>query len=72
MAEEEGEEVWDEEEEVRAEPIFQVHPFQAGTLLSPASSFWIFFGYPFRPKRWFLLPANGQGQPRYSRGKEVS
>ena len=51
MAEEEGEEVWKEKEEVKVEPISQKHPFQAGTLLSPASSFWIFFVYPFHPKR---------------------
>ena len=51
MAEEEGKEVWEEEEEeVGAEPIFQVHPFQARTLLSPASFFWISFGYPSCPK----------------------
>ena len=39
MAEEEG-------DEVRAELISQVHPLQAGTLLSPASFYWISFGYP--------------------------
>ena len=50
MAKEEGEEVWEEEEKVEAEPIFQVHSFQARTLLSPASFFWISFGYPSRPK----------------------
>ena len=51
MAEEEGEEVWEEEEEeVGAELISQVHHFQAGTLLSLASFFWISFGYPSRPK----------------------
>ena len=50
MAEEEGEEVWEEEEEVGAESISQVHPFQVGSLLSPASFFWISFGYPSRPK----------------------
>ena len=50
MAEEEGEKVWEEEGEGVAEPISQVHHFQAGTLLSLASFFWISFGYPSRPK----------------------
>ena len=42
--------VWEEEDKVGVETISQEHPLQAGTLLSPVSSFWIFFGYPFRPK----------------------
>ena len=42
MAEEEGEKVWEEEGEGVAEPISQVHHFQARTLLSPTS----FFGFP--------------------------
>ena len=50
MAEEEGEEVWEEEEEVGVEPVSQVHPFQAGNLLSPTSFFWISFRYPSRLK----------------------
>ena len=71
MAEEKGEEVWEEDEEVGAASTSQEHPFQATTLLSPASSFWILFGCPFRPRKRFLLPTDGQGQPRYSQGKEV-
>ena len=59
MAKEEGEEVWEEEEEVGAELTSQGHPFQAGTQLGPASSIWISFGYPFRPKQQSLLPING-------------
>ena len=39
MAEEEEEEIWEEEEEVWAKLISQVHPSQAGTLLSPANFF---------------------------------
>ena len=58
MAEEEEEEAW-EEEEVKAKLTSQGHPFQAGTQSGPASSFWISFGYPFRPKQQFLLPING-------------
>ena len=50
MVEGEGEEVWEEEEEAGVEPISQVHPFQAGTLLSPANFFWISFGYPSCPR----------------------
>jgi len=50
MAEEEEEEIWEEEEEVWAKLVSQVHPFRVGTLLSPASFFLIFFGYPSRPK----------------------
>ena len=49
MAKEEGEEAWEEEEEVGAEPTSQGHPFQAGTQIGPASSVWISFGYPFHP-----------------------
>ena len=58
MAEEEEEEAW-EEEEVKAKLTSQGHPFQAGTQSGPASSFWISFGYPFRPKQQSLLPING-------------
>ena len=50
MAEEEGEEVWEEEKEVGAKSISQVHPFQVRTLLSPSSFFWISFGYPYHLK----------------------
>ena len=50
MSEEEGEEAWEEEEEVGAEPTSQGHPSQAGTQSGPANSFWTSFGYPFRPK----------------------
>ena len=42
MVEEEGKEVWEEEGEVGAKPVSQVHPFRAGTLLSPKTS----FGFP--------------------------
>ena len=62
MAEEEEEEAWkeeEEEEEVKAKLTSQGHPFQAGTQSGPASSFWISFGYPFRPKQQSLLPING-------------
>ena len=59
MAKEEGEEAWEEEEEVGAEPTSQGHPFQAGTQLGPASSVWISFGYPFRLKQQFLLSVDG-------------
>ena len=44
MVEEEGKEVWEEEGEVGAKPVSQVHPFRAGTLLSPKKFFWISFG----------------------------
>ena len=50
MVEEEGKEVWEEEGEVGAKPVSQVHPFRAGTLLSPKKFFWISFGYPSCPK----------------------
>ena len=60
MAEEEGEEAWEEEkEEVGAEPTSQGHPFQTGAQLGPASFVWISFGYPFRPKQQFLLSVDG-------------
>ena len=59
MAEEEGEEAWEEEEEVGAEPTSQGHPFQTGAQLGPASSVWISLGYPFRPKQQFLLSVDG-------------
>ena len=39
MAKEEEEEIWEEEEGVWAKLISQVHPFRAGTLLSPANFF---------------------------------
>ena len=35
----EEKEVWEEEKEVWAELVSQAHPFQAGTLLSPANFF---------------------------------
>ena len=48
--EEEEEEIWEEEEGVWAGWIFLVHLSRAETLLNPANSFGISFGYPFRPR----------------------
>ena len=48
MVEEEGEEIWEEEEEVWAGWISPVHLFQVKFLLIPSNSSGISFGYPFR------------------------
>ena len=48
--EEEEKEIWEKEEGVWAEWIFLVHLSRVETLLNPANSFGISFGYPFRPR----------------------
>ena len=48
--EEEEEEIWEKEEGVWAGWIFLVHLSRVETLLNPANSFGISFGYPFRPR----------------------
>ena len=50
IEEEEEEEIWEEEEGVWAGWIFLVHLSRAETLLNPANSFGISFGYPFHPR----------------------
>ena len=48
MAEDEGEEIWEEEEEVWAGWTSPVHLFRVDLLLIPSNSFGISSGYPFR------------------------
>ena len=50
MAKEEGEEVWEEEEEVGAESISQVHPFQARTLIKSSKLLLNFLWIPISSK----------------------
>ena len=47
---EEEEEIWEEEERIWAGWIFLVHFSRAETLLNPANSFGVSFGYPFCPR----------------------